>query len=619
MITQLAGNGRILLTLNDTGEWEDLFYPFPGQFQHLREHRLGLWDEGSSRFHWLKPGNGLAYQGPLPGVESYPTTVWTGDGLTLATEEIVHPNHDVILRVVRVTSDRERRVRLFSYQSFMIAESMYQETAYVDRASWSLVHYKRGFYFELFGDPAFDHAVCGEHTLKGLQGSYVDAEDGRLEGRPIAHGAADSVLQWNLHLRPGNPSTVRIVLALERSPDAIHRVRDEIRAAGPGRYESEGKAYTRAWIARHPVDRADDLGEPVRRLVRSSLLVLQRSCATNGAIIASPDTRSLAVGGDSYNYCWWRDGAYIAMAMDDAGLGAHAGRFLDFAQRCQGPDGAFLHRHFPDGEIGSTWHPPPFLQVDQTASVVAAAAHHLARGADPDVVLGIWPMVKKAANFLVGFRDEATGLPAASYDLWEERLGIHAYSCAAVAHALERATEIAQTLGKEHPRWAEAAEEIRAATLERMWDTSLDRFIRSLDPRDERIDASLLLALDLGLLAPEDPRFRRTIASVTGRLWKPEVGGLARYEGDEYYGPENPWVICTLWLGLAHLRIGDRPRARELIDWTAACQTSTGLLPEQVEPARREPRSATPLAWSHSTFLETVLRYRSAGGPASTV
>ncbi|HEV2428461.1 MAG TPA: hypothetical protein VGV64_01250, partial [Thermoplasmata archaeon] len=373
MITQLAGNGRVLLTLNEAGEWEDLFYPYPGQFQHLREMRLGLFDESRSAFDWLRPGPGVEHLGPSPHLENQPSSRWRVGGITIEAEEIVHPNHDLVLRILKLRAEEERRVRLFSYQSFTIAESMFQETAYVDPSSWSLVHYKRGFYFELFSDPPFDHAVCGEHTLKGLRGTYVDAEDGKLEGRTIAHGAADSVLQWNLSLRPAEESVVRLVLALGRGPASVHQLRDDVRASGAPRYERESKAYWKAWVARHLADRLGGFGEPIRRLVRSSILVLKHCAGANGSIIASPDTRSLVVGGDSYNYCWWRDGGYASEAMDVAGLREHAERFLHFAKSCQGPDRAFVHRHFPDGEIGSTWHPPPFLQIDQTATVVAAA------------------------------------------------------------------------------------------------------------------------------------------------------------------------------------------------------------------------------------------------------
>ncbi|HLY77390.1 MAG TPA: glycoside hydrolase family 15 protein, partial [Thermoplasmata archaeon] len=574
-----------------------------------REMRLGLYDVDQKSFHWLRPGNGFALEVPPSVVGTFPASVWTGHGITLSVEEIVHPNHDLVLRILRFRSPEARRFRLFSYESFRIAESLYQETAYVDHAAASLVHYKRGFYFEFFGDPSFDAAVCGEHTLKGLLGSYVDAEDGQLEGRTIAHGAADSVMQWNLELAPDTEATVRIFLAVGRGGAAVHKLRDDVRARGPRRFETEAKAYWSAWAARHLPEAPFDLGEAAGRIGRESVLVLKLATATNGAIIASPDTRSLVVGGDTYNYCWFRDGGYISQAMDVSRLQELASRFLQFAAKCQSPDGAFVHRYFPDGEVGSTWHPPPFLQIDQTATVLSAAWHHLDRGADPDVLLELWPMVKLAANFLVDFRDPATGLPSPSFDLWEERLGIHTYSAAAVAHGLESAARISKVLGKDTPRWQSTADEIRSLTVAKMWDPSLSRFVRSLSPRDERIDASILLALDLGLLEPSDPRFRATVDLTEARLWSKSVGGLARYEGDEYYGIENPWVVCTLWLAAAHLRLGDRVRCRELIDWAVAHATTTGLLPEQIDSRTGEAKSATPLVWSHATFLDLMNRY----------
>ena len=42
----------------------------------------------------------------------------------------------------------------------------------------------------------------------------------------------------------------------------------------------------------------------------------------------------------------------------------------------------------------------------------------------------LWPVVRRAADFLVSFLDPATGLPRASTDLWEQHDGQHAYSAA---------------------------------------------------------------------------------------------------------------------------------------------------------------------------------------------
>ncbi len=612
MITQLAGNGRVLLTVNENGEWNDLFYPYPGEFQHLREMRVGLFDPSDRWFAWLRAGNGLLNQQAPTGVENSPSSLWTGHGLRLSVQDHIHPNHDLIVRTFRLRSERGGPLRLFAYHSLQIAESMYQDTAYVDPSLHALMHYKRGFYFEFFSDPVFSTAVCGEHTLKGLQGTYVDAEDGRLEGRPVAHGAADSVMQWDLEVGPDSETVLRLFLAIGTSAGAVHKVREYVRAGGASRFELEAAAFWHTWATRRLPQLPPGLSERVREIYRSSVLVMRHAAGTNGAIIASPDTRSLVVGGDTYNYCWWRDGGYVAKAMDEAGLYENAQRFFEFARACQQPDGSFFHRHFPDGEQGSTWHPPPFLQIDQTATVISALWHHFKRGADPDVLLDFWPMVKGAANFLTGFRDAASGLPAPSFDLWEERLGIHAYSTAAVVHGLERAARIAQELGKDPTRWRAAGEEIHRAALDRLWDAAKGRFVRSIEPLDDRLDASVLLALKLGFLDPSDPRTRQTVDAIETRLWSPKMGGLARYEGDEYYGRENPWIICTLWLAEMRLILAERDRARELIEWVASHATPTNLLPEQLDSESGEPRSATPLTWSHSTFVDVVHKYQRA-------
>ena len=612
MITQLTGNGRVLLTLNADGQWGWLFYPYAGMFQHLRETRLGVYDVAAARFHWLRSGNGFSLRQDYPGQGNAPQSVWTGEGIEVTTTDHVHPNHDLIVRVIAVKSTPARELRLFAYQSLNIAESMYQDTAYLDAERQVLVHYKRGFYFDFFSHPNFVKAVCGEHTVKGLQGSYVDAEDGVLSGRTISHGAADSVLEWDVAARPERETTLRLFVAIGTDLEATHRVRDYVRSGDPLRFEREALAFWRNWATHHPHQAPPDLSERARELYQRSVFVIRSVASANGAIIASPDLSSLLSGGDTYNYCWWRDGGYISKAMDEAGLYENADRFLDFAMDHQQPEGYFVHRHFPDGEFGSTWHPPPFIQVDQTGTVIAAAWHHYKRRRDLDRLLQLWPMVKSAANFLTMFRDPASGLPAPSFDLWEETKGVHTYSTAVTVHALERAARIATELGKDPSRWRVASLDIRQAAMRQLYNATSGRFVRSLQPADARLDASLLLALKLGLVEWDDPRAKAAVDAVEARLWNPKVGGIARYEGDQYYGVENPWIICTLWLAEARLQLGDPGRCRELIEWAAQRTTSQLLLPEQVDAATGAPKSATPLTWSHSTYVDVVNKYRRA-------
>lgn len=608
MISLLSGNGRILLTLDGGGRWSNLFYPHPGQFQHLREMRFGVFDVARERFWWLGDDGEFEVRQSYLGDSNTAITVWTGHGLRISTHDDVHPNHDLIVRRIHVEADEPRDLRLFAYHCLNVAESKYQNTAFWDDEARSLVHYKRDFYFEFFSEPSVAAFVCGEHTLKGLKGTYVDAEDGQIAGGRISHGAADSLLQWNVQPSPGEDATVRLFVAVGRDRAATAHLRDLTRTGDVARFEREANGFWRNWTRKHRVIVPAELGDEAARVYVRSFFVLRAGASPQGSVIASPDVRTLRVGGDTYNFCWWRDGGYIANAMDEAGLYEQAHRFLRFAARCQSPNGSFLHRHWPDGTVGSTWHPPPFLQIDQTGTVVAAVWHHYKRRGDLDMLLEFWPLVRNAANFMMEFRDPATGLPAASYDLWEERKAIHTYSTAVVAHALERAARIAEELGKDPTRWRNASLEIRGAALQHLWNPAEESFVRSLSPRDEKMDASVLLALHLGLVPWDDPRAAKVVAAAERHLLR--AGGVCRYPGDTYYGHENPWLITTLWLALAKLRLGDAERCRELIQWVVSKRTATDLLPEQVDPNDGSPKSAVPLLWSHSTFIEVVNAYR---------
>lgn len=611
MITFLTGNSRVLLTIDEKGHWSNLYYPWAGQYQHLRSVKLGLFDVSDEIFAWLGEDPAYAieqdyYQGSNAG-----RTLYIGPLFDIEVVDTVHSNHDLVIRRISVHNKTPdpRQVRVFNYQSLMVQESMYQDTAYWDDSRKTINHYKRNYYFQYWGRPDFTNFTCGEHTLKGLQGSYVDAEDGKLEGGQISHGAADSIVQWDVDVPAGGTTDVRLLVMLGHSRKDVNRFWSNIEHRDAQELEHEAIAFWNNWIDHKMVALPADLSKQAREVYERSIFLLRNCSSANGAIIASPDPRTLKSGGDTYNYNWWRDGGYIAKAMDEVGLYENAHRFLQFAQTCQEEEGYFLHRHFPDGTVGSTWHPPPFIQIDQTATVVSAVWHHFKRHGDVDQLLELWPLVKRAANWLERYVD-ARGLPLPSYDLWEEKKTVHAYSVAAVIHGLERAERISEQLGKSRGRWRKAAVKMREAMLTHMWNEKRGCFYKSIDPLDDTIDASTLLALKLGVLEARDARAERLVQAVEKRLWVKATGGLARYENDSYYGHENPWIICTLWLAEAHLMLGRPEKTREILEWTARTAGPTALLAEQLDGRTGDHTSVTPLVWSHSTFVDVMNKYR---------
>ena len=108
--------------------------------------------------------------------------------------------------------------------------------------------------------------------------------------------------------------------------------------------------------------------------------------------------------------------------------------------------------------------------------------------------------------------------------------------------------------------------------------------------------------------------------AVEKHLWvKGKVGGVIRFEDDSYMRfagenqPSNAWFICTLWLADYRIAIAESKKdlkgALEILEWTAKNALSSGILAEQIHPETGEHASVSPLTWSHSTFVATVVSY----------
>lgn len=143
--------------------------------------------------------------------------------------------------------------------------------------------------------------------------------------------------------------------------------------------------------------------------------------------------------------------------------------------------------------------------------------------------------------------------------------------------------------------------------------------------KDFTIDASLYGLWYFGMFEPSDPRIERTMEAIKEQLsCQTDVGGIARYKGDQYQWdsalddrrdeiPGNPWVICTLWLAQYHIAkatsLDELEGALLILDWVCQRALSSGVLAEQYHPLTGEPLGVSPLTWSHATVVATVREY----------
>jgi GH15 family glucan-1,4-alpha-glucosidase len=230
---------------------------------------------------------------------------------------------------------------------------------------------------------------------------------------------------------------------------------------------------------------------------------------------------------------------------------------------------------------------------------------------------------------MVSYRDPKTRLPKASYDLWEEKFGIHTFTTASVYAALICAARFAKLLGKEKSEniYTTAAFEIRQSILTYLYDESTGIFVKMLNVTDDgtlvydrTLDMSSIYGIfAFGVLDIEDPRLLRSIKQVEDRiLVKTAVGGVARYEGDIYFRdttgvPGNPWIITTMWLAQYYIarakNEADFSPVHQWLAWAVKYAGASGVFSEQLHPYSGEQLSATPLTWSHSEYIMTIIKY----------
>ncbi|MDE2570962.1 MAG: glycoside hydrolase family 15 protein, partial [bacterium] len=267
---------------------------------------------------------------------------------------------------------------------------------------------------------------------------------------------------------------------------------------------------------------------------------------------------------------------------------------------------------------------------DETALVLWALWQHLFLSRNIDALAELYgDLVRPAADFLVRFRDGESGLPLPSWDIWEERYGVHLWTVASVYAGLRAAAQMARIFGDDATAYEEAAECMRAAAGKAFWDEGAGRYARTLfhapdgkRVRDTTLDCSLYGSVRFGLFQANDPRAAVTLDAAFDRLTvRTPIGGIARYEGDAYHRrgsdiervPGNPWFICTLWRAQWELLRARDPHHMEnagaLLEWVVAHAASSGVIAEQLDPENGVPLSVSPLTWSHAEFVATVAVY----------
>lgn len=641
-----VGNGSLLVGLDYRGQVRDLYYPHVGEANHVSGasgsfvHRIGVFVDGA--LTWLDSEDWNISIGSDDGASvGLMTAVNDKIGVTLTSKDVVHNEKNVFLRNFTLvnTSETKREVKLFLSQQFRIFESRRGDTAFFDPRVNAIVHYKGNTTILVnatINDKQFTEYNIGLFGIEGKEGTYMDALDGVLEKNPIEHGSVDSVIGLEAELAPGASADVYYWIVCSDTVPAAHALDEYVINELPKRLIDSTESYWSAWLEKEDRD-LSILPPPLRSLYNRSLMVMRVHTDNGGGIIASSDTGILHHGRDTYSYVWPRDAAVIATALDASGYHDVATRFFTFISNCIEPGGYLMHKYRADGVLGSSWHPwmqngvPRLpIQEDETAATIFALWQHYEKCRDLEFIESLYnPFIEPAAKFMCEYIEPITGLPQASYDLWEEKYGTSTYTAASVYAGLMAASRFAMILGKDDDArtYQAVAQRMQTAIGKVLYDDNIGMFVKHVLHTDDgeliydkTIDTSSfygLIAFDVFDI--DDPMIIKSAKTVEERLeMKSNSKGYIRYENDGYYrmsdaDSPNPWVITTLWMAQYQIKKAKKlTQLKEplgLLEWTCSHATDGGVLSEQMHPNTREHLSTAPLIWSHAEYVMTVNAY----------
>ncbi len=637
--SMVLGNGNIAVCLDKFGQVRDFYFPHVGQDNHIgrnQVHKLGVFADGE--MHWIDNGEwGVNISFADRSMASKVIAKNEKAKVSINTTDIVYNEKNIFLRKVVLTNDdsKARDIKIFFNQQFKIGDTNHADTAYFSSVVESIIHYKGRRVFLVGGicdGKPFDDYGIGFCGIEGKDGTWMDAEDGVLSKNPIEHGIVDSVIGWTKNIPAGGSIVIHYFISVGETYKDVCELLEYIFVKGGDHLVESTEDFWRAWLNQVDVSFLG-LSDKAKNLFYDSLLVMRTHADNKGGILASIDSGNVQYGGDTYGYVWPRDACFTAWSFDMAGLSDVARRFYSFATDVLTEEGYVLHKYQPDHSLGSSWHPwvkdgkrQLAIQEDETAILLVGLWEHYVRARDLEFIESIYnSFIKKASEFVLRYRNIHTGLPLPSYDLWEERYAVTPFTASVAYGGLMAAGNFAKTLGKEDDtqKFYSEADKLRKSIMKYLWDEDAKYFFRlvgtdSLE-KEKNVDISSFYGpFRFGVLSADDPRMKEASILAQKSLSRGiQIGGIARYENDKYshVGGEavgNPWFVSTLWL--AQYMIATAQSDLELqkvaatLEWAVSFSRS-GMMAEQLNPYTGEEISATPLTWSHSEFVRTVLEY----------
>jgi glucoamylase len=623
----IIGNSRMLGCLSEKGELTRLFWPNIDYIQHIDQMLAGIFiaDENSKTL-WLSSDTFEHSQAYIKGTNIIETICSSSAyNIRISQLDFCLIHRDALIRKYEIynNSDEEVELDFILFSSNITTTSNLAGTRFEFEED-ALIHHKHGYYMSICGDREVSQFQVGHNA-------YAGAELNELKGFDYTLMVNDGVLSFKLgKFKPKEKKTFSIKVCFSNNFRELKEITQEIKKIKSWELLEKTKGYWHDFIrnSRSLVTGKKEIDD----LYEQSLLIFKLMAdERSGGLLAAPEADEERQKCGRYAYCWGRDAAFIASALDKCGLTETVDKFYEWAVNVQDDNGGWQQRYHMDGNLAPSWG----IQIDETGALIWGMYKHYEVTKNHEFLIKVWDSVQRGVEFLINFIDNETGLTKPCFDLWEEYVGEFAYSAAAVYAGITAGVRICNMLGKPKEiatSWEASAESILKSIGSKLWDDERKSFLRGVKTKlnpagvepsinttsimvnskgyswevsleDKTVDVSLIgLSVPFGLFEVEDSRMIETVTSIEKYLTSPVVGGIIRHEDDQYIGG-NPWILTTLWVALYYLKKKNMPKVLEYFNWALKGRTKLNLLPEQISKTDGKPAWIIPLTWSHAMFV----------------
>lgn len=252
-----VGNKSLRISLNAKGLVDGVYSLNSSDQNHVDKgavHNIGVFIDG--QISWLGSSDWEIVVTLKPGFICETNYVNQKLALSIKIESFVPAAKNIFIRNLEIKSTRQnddRTISLFLHQAFSIGNL----TNIHDFANYSpsdnlIIHANYNSYFGVSAKDKdgrnFSEHTLGEHGVRGLIGTFVDAEDNQLTGNNQQIGKTDSVVKLDLKLTGQTPVKACYQLLFDQSLYSLIKSNDNLNKASTDVLLKNQLAEYNAWL-----------------------------------------------------------------------------------------------------------------------------------------------------------------------------------------------------------------------------------------------------------------------------------------------------------------------------------------------------------------------------------